>query len=105
MHLRYYRSRLSNLKPVETAMPTTALTRRTLLQTAAITTVAAPFVHGAYAAGKLTVAVWDHWVPGANDVLDKLCHEWAAKEKIDGTVAFLTSQGDRLIHKGTSEPQ
>ena len=40
-------------------MRTTALTRRTLLQTAALTTVAAPFVHGAYAAGKLSVAVWD----------------------------------------------
>ena len=52
-------------------MPTTALTRRTLLQTAALTTVAAPFVHGAYAAGKLSVGVWDHWVPGANDMLDQ----------------------------------
>jgi hypothetical protein len=29
--------------------------------------VAAPFVRGAYAAGKLTLALWDHWVPDANN--------------------------------------
>jgi hypothetical protein len=28
--------------------------------------VAAPFVRGAYAAGKLSVGFWDHWVPDAN---------------------------------------
>ena len=28
--------------------------------------MAAPFVYGAYAAGKLAVGFWDHWVPGAN---------------------------------------
>ena len=41
----------------------------------------APFVRGAHAAGKLSVAFWDHWVPGANDVLDKLCQEWADEGK------------------------
>jgi hypothetical protein len=25
-----------------------------------------PFVHGAYAAGKLSCGFWDHWVPSAN---------------------------------------
>ena len=49
-----------------------SLTRRTILQTAAAATatsaLAAPFVHGAFAAGTLRVGFWDHWVPGANDV-------------------------------------
>jgi len=27
--------------------------------------VAAPFVRGAHAAGKLTLGLWDHWVPDA----------------------------------------
>jgi len=47
------------------------LTRRTVLTTAALatTTLAAPFVRGAYAAGKLSFGVWDHWVPGASEVL------------------------------------
>jgi len=52
------------------------MTRRRVLGTAAgAATVfaTAPFVHGAHAAGKLAVAFWDHWVPGANDVMAKLC--------------------------------
>ena len=49
------------------------LTRRTVVQTAATAALAAPFVRGAHAAGKLAVGFWDHWVPGANDTLTKLC--------------------------------
>jgi hypothetical protein len=39
-------------------------TRRTVLRTAALgtTALAAPFVRGAHAAGKLSFGVWDHWV-------------------------------------------
>src|SRR5204862_3710583 len=59
----------------KTKMATT--TRRTVLQTAAAATtlLAAPFVRGAHAAGKLAVGFWDHWVPGANEPLEKLCRE------------------------------
>ena len=44
---------------------TSVLTRRTVLKTAALasTALAAPFVRGAYAAGKLSCGFWDHWVP------------------------------------------
>ena len=37
-------------------------TRRTVLRTAALATtaLAAPFVRGAHAAGKLSFGVWDH---------------------------------------------
>src|SRR5437868_15523404 len=60
--------------------------RRRVLQGAAASVVAMPFVppfvHGAHAAGKLSVGFWDHWVPGGNEPLDKLCREWAAKEKV-----------------------
>ena len=53
-------------------------TRRTVLQTAAATTLlATPFMRGAHAAGKLSVGFWDHWVPGANEPLEKLCRGWA----------------------------
>jgi ABC-type glycerol-3-phosphate transport system substrate-binding protein len=88
-------------------MQTTRLTRRTLLQSAAAaaTLASAPFVRGAHAAGKLSVAVWDHWVPGANDVLAKLCREWGAKEKVDVTIDFVTSQGDKLMLMGAAEGQ
>src|SRR6201984_548982 len=80
-------------------------TRRTLLRTAATTALAAPFVHGASAAGKLAVGLWDHWVPGANNTLTKLCQEWAAKEKVDITIDYITSQADKLNLTQAGEAQ
>src|SRR5271154_3040831 len=86
-------------------MGRTLFTRRILLTTAATTVLAAPFVHGAYAAGKLTVGFWDHWVPGANDTLTKLCNEWAAREKVDITIDYITSQADKLNLTQAAEGQ
>jgi ABC-type glycerol-3-phosphate transport system substrate-binding protein len=86
-------------------MAVSRLTRRTLLQTAAASALAAPFAHGAFAAGKLAVGFWDHWVPGANDTLTKLCHEWAAKEKVDITIDYITSQADKLNLTQAAEAQ
>ncbi len=79
-------------------MATTVLTRRTVLKSAALATTALgmPFVHGAHAAGKLSCGFWDHWVPGANEPLAKLCREWADKEKVDLQIDFITTQGDKL---------
>jgi len=76
-------------------MAGTLLTRRTVLQTAAGATIAGPFVRGAHAAGKLSFGTWDHWVPGASEVLGKLCREWAEKEKVDLTFDLITSNGDK----------
>jgi ABC-type glycerol-3-phosphate transport system substrate-binding protein len=82
------------------------LTRRSILRgMTAATAISAPFVRGAFAAGKLNVGFWDHWVPGANDVLAKLCNEWAAKEKVDLSIDFITSQGDKLLLTIASERQ
>jgi hypothetical protein len=54
-------------------MATMRLTRRSVLKSAAVATggLVTPFVHGAYAAGKLSCGFWDHWVPGANGFLPK----------------------------------
>ena len=86
-------------------MGVSQFTRRTLLQTAATSALAAPFVRGAFAAGKLSVGFWDHWVPGANDTLTKLCHEWADKEKVDITIDYITSQADKLNLTQAAEAQ
>jgi ABC-type glycerol-3-phosphate transport system substrate-binding protein len=88
-------------------MPTTPLTRRRVLHTAALATTAIglPFMHGAYAAGKLSVGFWDHWIPGANDTMTKLCKQWADKEKVDITIDYITSQGDKLMLTGAAEQQ
>ncbi len=75
------------------------LTRRTVLQTAAGAMLTAPFVRGAHAAGKLSFGTWDHWVPGASEVLGKLCREWAEREKVDLTFDLITSNGDKLCRE------
>ena len=86
------------------------ITRRRVLGTAAAATATTavarlPFVHGAHAAGRLSVAFWDHWVPGANDVMSKLCKQWADKEKVDLQIDFVTSQGDKLMLTAAAEAQ
>ena len=88
-------------------MATPTLTRRTVLNTAALATtaLAMPFVRGAHAAGKLSCGFWDHWVPGANEPLAKLCREWADREKVELTIDFITSQGDKLALTATAEAQ
>jgi ABC-type glycerol-3-phosphate transport system substrate-binding protein len=72
---------------------------------AASTFVAAPFVRGAHAAGKLTLAMWDHWVPNANNATKTAIDEWAAKEKVEVQVDFITSQGNKLLLTGAAEAQ
>ncbi len=87
-------------------MVQSVLTRRRVLHAGAAA-AALPLlsVRGAYAAGKLSVAFWDHWVPGANDAMSKLCHEWADREKVDIQVDFVTSQGDKLMLTAAAEAQ
>src|SRR5262245_1509943 len=67
--------------------------------------LAAPFIRGAYAAGKLSVGFWDHWVPGANAVLTQLVNEWAAQEKVEVQMDFITSQGNKLLLTVNAEAQ
>src|SRR5215469_14797513 len=83
-------------------MSTPPMTRRGVLKAAALaspvlaaSSLAAPFVRGAFAAGKLSMGTWDHWVPGASQVLEKICQEWAAKEKVELTFDLITSNGDK----------
>ena len=71
----------------------------------AATFIAAPFVRGAHAAGKLSLALWDHWVPNANDATKALIDQWAAKEKVEVSVDFITSQGNKLLLTGAAESQ
>ena len=82
--------------------------RRRFLSATAVASavaVAAPYVRTSRAAGKLTVGFWDHWVPGANDVLTKLANEWAAREKVDLKIDYITSQGGKILLTIASEAQ
>jgi ABC-type glycerol-3-phosphate transport system substrate-binding protein len=62
-------------------------------------------VRGAYAAGKLTLGFWDHWVPGANKASTDLVNEWAAKEKVEVSIDYITGQGNKLILTAATEAQ
>lgn len=76
------------------------LSRRQFVAATAATSAAlitAPYVRGAYAAGKLSMGIWDHWVPGANSASTDLINEWAAKEKVEVSVDYITSQGRKDI--------
>src|SRR3546814_20516932 len=79
--------------------------RRQVLATSAATAaaLAMPFVRGAHAAGTISVGFWDHWVPGANDTLTKLCNEWAEKSKVEVKIDYNTSQGSKNLL--TAAPQ
>ena len=78
-------------------MPKHSTGRRKFVKTAAAASAALafPYIRTSYAAGNLAVAFWDHWVPGANDTLTKLCKDWAAKEKVDIKIDYITSQGNK----------
>jgi ABC-type glycerol-3-phosphate transport system substrate-binding protein len=67
--------------------------------------VAAPYVRGAYAAGKLSVGFWDHWVPGANKTSADLVNEWAAKERVEVQIDYITSQSNKLLLTIAAEAQ
>jgi hypothetical protein len=65
-------------------MAVKTLTRRTILATAAASaaaTLPSPFVRGAFAAGKLSIGAWDHWVPGTGKVLGDICSAWAERRR------------------------
>ncbi|MGE0853572.1 MAG: ABC transporter substrate-binding protein [Hyphomicrobiaceae bacterium] len=80
-------------------MHTKGLTRRRLIATSAASTamVAMPYVCGAHAAGRLSVGLWDHWVPTANAASTALIEEWAAKEKVEVQIDYITTQGNKLL--------
>ncbi len=81
--------------------------RRFLATTAAATavTMTPPFIRTSRAAGKLSMGFWDHWVPGANDTLTKLCNEWGAKEKVEVKIDYITSQGNKNVLTIVAEAQ
>jgi len=89
-------------------MTRTKLSRRKFMaQTALATTalVAAPYMRTSYAAGKLTIGAWDHWVPGANNALTAICNEWGEKNKVDVHIDYITSVGDKDLLTASAEAQ
>ncbi len=84
------------------------ISRRQFVATSAAAsaaTLAMPYVATGQSAGKLAVGLWDHWVPGANDVSKAIIMEWGAKEKVDVTVDYIPSQGNKNLLTIAAEAQ
>ena len=84
------------------------LSRRSVLRAAAVgsvSAIAAPHVRGGRAAGILTLGVWDHWVPGANNALTALCSEWGAKNSVEVRIDYITGQGEKDKLTAAAEAQ
>src|ERR1700676_788092 len=90
------------------AMSRKKLSRRQFVAATALSSAAlitAPYVRGAYAAGKLNIGFWDHWVPGANKASTDLVNEWAEKQKVEVTIDYITSQGNKNLLTIATEGQ
>ncbi|PPQ34502.1 ABC transporter substrate-binding protein [Rhodopila globiformis] len=81
-------------------------TRRSMLKLAAAS-AALPLVHirSGRAAGKLSVAFWDHWVPSGNAVMKKQIADWAAKTQVEVQTDFITSVGQKNVLTIAAEHQ
>src|SRR5258708_7197121 len=84
------------------------LSRREFVAATAASSVAlisAPFIRTAAAAGKLSIGFWDHWVPGANKTSTDLVNEWGAKEKVEVSIDYIPSQGNKNLLTIAAEDQ
>ncbi len=86
--------------------PQAGITRRRAMKLAASAT-ALPLVHirTAGAAGKLNLGIYDHWVKEANPVMQGLIDVWAAKNKVEVKIDFLTSVGGKIYLTQAAEAQ
>ncbi len=84
----------------------TRMTRRGALKLAAAS-AALPLVHirTAGAAGKLNIGFWNHWVPGADDVMQKQVLAWADKNKVAVNADYITTSGGKLQLTPAAETQ
>lgn len=88
-------------------MKSLTLSRRRFLATTAASTaaLAMPHVSHGQAAGKLSIGFWDHWVPGANNATKSLTEEWGAKNKVEVSIDYIPSQGNKNLITIAAEAQ
>jgi ABC-type glycerol-3-phosphate transport system substrate-binding protein len=82
------------------------MTRRGALKLAAAS-AALPLVHirSGRAAGKVSIAFWDHWVPSGNAVMQKQVDAWAAKNQVEVQADFITAVGQKNVLTIAAEAQ
>ena len=87
-----------------TQMP--RVTRRRALKLGAAA-VALPLVHirTAGAAGKLSVGLWDHWVPAGNEAMKRQVEAWGEKNKVEVKLDFINTLGQKHLITSAAEAQ
>lgn len=82
------------------------VSRRKTLKLAAAS-AALPLVHirTGRAAGKVSIAFWDHWVPAGNDVMKQQCAAFAKANNVEVQPDFITSMGNKNILTQAAEAQ
>lgn len=85
---------------------TRRVSRRSALKFGAAT-AALPLVHirTGRAAGKVSVAFWDHWVPAGNDVMKNQCEAFGKAHQVEVQADFVTSNGSKNILTIAAEAQ
>ncbi len=80
--------------------------RRRFIGTAtavAAVAIAAPYVKTTHSAGQLALGVQDHWIPGVNDVVARICNDWGRANNVGISVDFITSVGNKLALTAQAE--
>jgi ABC-type glycerol-3-phosphate transport system substrate-binding protein len=92
--------------PVKNRKNAGKMTRRSALKLAAASAVL-PLVHirSGRAAGKVSIAFWDHWVPAGNAVMQKQVEAWGAKNQVEVQADFITSVGSKNLLTIAAEAQ
>jgi hypothetical protein len=67
--------------------------------------VTAPYVRPASAAGRITLGCLDHWVPGANNALLRLCNQWGEENHVEVQIDFITTLGEKDKLTAAAEAQ
>lgn len=83
----------------------TPLTRRGALALGAAAALPLVHVRTAGAAGRLTLGLWDHWVPAGNAAMRKLVDQWAEKTRTEVAIDFITSVGNKNLLTIAAEAQ
>jgi hypothetical protein len=98
------------IRECDVTAPDSQVFARPITRRRATTLVAAsalPLVHirTGRAAGKLSAAFWDHWVPAGNTVMKKQVDAWAAKNQVEVQADFITSVGQKNLLTIAAEAQ
>jgi ABC-type glycerol-3-phosphate transport system substrate-binding protein len=82
------------------------LTRRKALKLGA-TAAALPLVHirTGHAAGRVSIAFWDHWVPAGNDIMKQQVAAWSKQNQVEVQADFITSVGNKNLLTIAAEAQ